>query len=591
MIFGAMPADVFRRFRPTLWLWASAAATSFLLCSVFPGSTNGQISPLPGSEGSLPSSIHGTVLNRVTHEPIGRALVYSPDRQFATLTDDRGYFEFKLPPEPEPKQESSGTVFGSSLRFTQNSRPTIFFAKKPGYLSNENRPASYVSPAVSEITLYLVPESLIVGHVNISESEGEVRIRMELFRKEISAGKERWEQAGTFTTWADGEFRFSNLSGGTYKLISTEELDRDPLTFTPGGKLFGYPPAYYPSATDFAGALPLQLAAGATLQADITVTRRAYYNVKIPVANAPAGQQPINVEVYPLGHPGPGYSLGYNPSEQQIQGMLPDGNYSLKVEMFGPSTMTGILNFSVHGAALEGPPVNLIPDASVVVKVNEEFSSDQTNIQQGLTDPAGTKRQIGVQVNLTPIDEFNSRDTLAAEQDQEAQDSSLIIRNVRPGQYRVQASSGLGYAASIQSNGKDLLHEPLNVGMGGSVSPIEITLRNDAAELTITPEPGQSAGDQKGRGDARQLYVYLLPIEGGQVQLSGMFMNEQSTSMSQQLRPGSYRVLVFDQQQEGLDYADKETLKKFESRGQVVELSANHKQQIRANIIREDDSQ
>ena len=45
-------------------------------------------------ENKSADSIHGTVVNSVTHEPIGRALVYSPDNRFAAMTDSEGHFEF-----------------------------------------------------------------------------------------------------------------------------------------------------------------------------------------------------------------------------------------------------------------------------------------------------------------------------------------------------------------------------------------------------------------------------------------------------------------------------------------------------------------
>src|SRR5689334_18031778 len=44
-----------------------------------------------------PSTVHGTVVNSVTHAPIARALVYSLDNRFAMLTDGSGHFEFALP--------------------------------------------------------------------------------------------------------------------------------------------------------------------------------------------------------------------------------------------------------------------------------------------------------------------------------------------------------------------------------------------------------------------------------------------------------------------------------------------------------------
>src|ERR1700736_2187620 len=44
-----------------------------------------------------PDKIRGAVVNAVTHQPISRALVHSPDNRFATLTDGEGNFEFTLP--------------------------------------------------------------------------------------------------------------------------------------------------------------------------------------------------------------------------------------------------------------------------------------------------------------------------------------------------------------------------------------------------------------------------------------------------------------------------------------------------------------
>jgi len=44
-----------------------------------------------------PTTIHGTVVNSVTHTPISRALVYSADNRFAMLTDGEGHFEFSVP--------------------------------------------------------------------------------------------------------------------------------------------------------------------------------------------------------------------------------------------------------------------------------------------------------------------------------------------------------------------------------------------------------------------------------------------------------------------------------------------------------------
>src|ERR1700692_3333336 len=72
----------------------AAALALFLLLSLFfaPGAFAQE-----RESREHPTTIRGTVINRITHEPIGRALVYSPDNRFARLTDSEGHFEYLIP--------------------------------------------------------------------------------------------------------------------------------------------------------------------------------------------------------------------------------------------------------------------------------------------------------------------------------------------------------------------------------------------------------------------------------------------------------------------------------------------------------------
>jgi hypothetical protein len=573
--------------RCTIFRLPTIALAILLSWAISPGFAKAQFTQGNADNAHALSSVHGTVMNRITHEPISRALVFSPDQQYATLTDGRGHFEFKFPPpEPEPTESLASTPDVGALRVRRvrilgNSQPRVFQARKPGFLESAgNLSYGRATTNQSEVTIYLDPESLIVGYVNLPDSAGDLRIHLQLYRK----GNEHWESAGTFTTWADGEFRFSELAPGTYKLVTLEQLDRDPFTFTPGGQLFGFAPTFYPGASDFSTASTIQLAAGQTFQANISLTRREYYSVKIPVANAAAGQ-PINVRIYPLGHPGPGYSLGFNPSEQLIQGVLPDGNYALQADTRGEPDSTGMLNFSVHGAAFEGPALNLIPNPSLTVNVKEEFKSGQSVFDEGPAEPAdepsnsATARQVNVQVMLTPIEEFGSAEVGASQPVEGSTEHALVIQNVHPGRYRVRVESAVGFAASVLYGGTDLLHEPLVVGSGGLSSPIEVTLRDDGA-----------ATDGKVEGGA-QSYVYFLPVDGSSGQFRATYSTPDGSFSQEQLPPGTYLVLAFDSLQEDLAYANQEGLRNFESQGQIIRVAAGQKEHLRLKIISRGDSQ
>src|SRR5260370_35858165 len=109
---------------------------------------------------------------------------------------------------------------------------------------------------------------------------------MQLYRQDFEQGHERWTQAGNFTTWATGEFRFSELAPGTYKLFTLERTERDPVIFNPGDQLSGFPPAFYPNARVFSSATALKLKSAATVQAKLTITRRGFFSDTIWVAQS-----------------------------------------------------------------------------------------------------------------------------------------------------------------------------------------------------------------------------------------------------------------------------------------------------------------
>jgi hypothetical protein len=562
----------------------SIASASFLIGALLSVSANAQITQGASGQADSASSVHGKVLNRLTQEPISRALVFSPDNRYATLTDDRGRFEFKFPPLiPTSKDEQSatpdaGVVRARQLRMVQNVRPNFYYARKPGFLQNNSNPAA-VPEYQSDLVIYLDPESLIVGNVNLPGSEGDMRIHVTLYRREIIEGREHWQQAKTFTTWANGDFRFSELEAGTYRVGTDELLDRNPTFYPVGSQLFGFSPVFYPGVADFASAVPIQLAAGATVQVSLAPIRRAYYSVKIPVVNA-GDSRAMTVSVYPLGHPGPGFSLAYNAAEQLIQGSLPDGNYTLQGATEGPSGSTGSLNFSVQGGPHEGTSsINLVPNASVPVNVREEFKSGETVFGEQLPpsdDGAPNQprqRQINVQVILQSVDEFGPEQTFVSEPAQGTRESALVIPNVRPGRYRVQVESGVGYTSEILYGGTSLLRQPLVVGLGGASQPLEITRRDDGAEVDGTVE------------DATESQVYFLPLDEGSGEFRQVNTELDGSFAMTQVPPGTYRVLACDRRLTGLVYTDPETMRKLASKGQVTHLEPSQNQHLKLKLI------
>jgi hypothetical protein len=550
--------------------------------------------------------VRGRVVNKVTGEGIGRALVTTVGDEYAVMTDDRGQFEMKIV-ERMPKGMPAGIVgsVAGAVPILPGGRMGVggmvsvggvgmrtLQARKPGYLPERNVGSRVSSKEAGqwETTIYLLPEALIVGRVNVPGTEGEVRIECELYRRRMEEGKETWQAAGTFTTWANGEFRFSGLEAGTYRLITHEQMDRDSMVARPGAELFGYPPIYYPNTTDFSVATTITVKAGETAQANLTVARHAYYPVRIPVGNAPAAGG-MNVLVHPMGHWGPGWSLGYNPGEQAIEGMLPDGNYTVELDSFGENGSTGIGNFVVSGGPFEGAPVRMVGNTSVTVNVREEFQHNNGGDEREVGMRNGRPSNITVMLRDVAPEESRGSGRGAQARPMEGTDSrTLILENVQPGRYRVTVYAGNGYVAAMESGGVDLLKQPLVVGMGGAVPPVEITLRDDGAEVSGTVEAAAGANAEAGEnGDAQRLYVvYLVPMghEGWQQPQVAMAFN--GAFQVPNVPPGEYLALAYENAQPEQDippFGDEEFLKRVEEMGQRIQVEAGEKVNVNLKVI------
>ena len=532
-----------------------------------------------------PNTLKGTVINAVTHAPISRALVYSADNRFAVLTDGEGHFEFTL---PSTGQNYTGAIFENGQPRTQWNVLSAggsfsFMARKPGFVDDPNGGATRAT-SENEITISLLPEGLIKGRVVSTEADLPPGINVLLFSRRIQDGMPKWQHSGAARANSNGEFRFAELLPGTYKVVTNESMDNDPAITIPGGQQYGFPPVYYPGASDFAAAGTIQLSAGQTVQVDIPLTRQPYYPVRIPVANAEQGS--FNVTVSVQGHRGPGYSLGYNAQNHRIEGLLPQGNYLVEATTYGPTSSYGAVNLAIAGAPTEGPSLTLVPDSSITLHVTEQFTATDSSAVMQVTTSNRSFEVHGprayLQVYAESADDFKQQGA-SLRQPTGANDDSLIIENMAPGRYWLQLHSSRGYVAAATMAGVDLLHEPLVVGPGSSI-PIEVTMRDDTAELDgtvagLTP-PAISSSVSPLQGS-----VYCIPLSDGPGQFQQLWVSPEGKINSTPMAPGTYRVLAFANKQRDIPYRDPEAMKLYDAKGQVVHLTAGQKTSVQLQMI------
>jgi hypothetical protein len=537
--------------------------------------------------------VRGVVINSITREPVSRAVVSSPDNAFATMTDDRGRFEFAFP-RPEPASSSPSPTQDQpqiASRHTVDTAhpPSQLIARKIGYLpATEATDISQITSAHADVTMVLVPEGRIVGHVVVPGWDGFGKIQVDVYRRTVNEGREQWDMAGTAGTRADGEFRVAALPPGSYKLFTHEHLDNDPLISYPQGPLIGYPPVYFPGASNFDSAAVIHLAAGESFEATMTPVKKPYYPVKVGFTQPLATPQ-LRLQVWPQGHPGPGFSLGYNQQEGQIQGSLPEGVYSLLVAVYGENVLAGTLNMVIKGGPFSGASLSLFPASAISVNVTQEFQHTQLNVPESApTGPASAynpRRPNYLGVSLIPEEQFSLAAPATLSPPRGPEDETLIIDNVMPGRYRVIANtSAFGYVALITSGGTDLLRQPLVVGAGAAVPPIEVVVRDDGANVEGTIElPNSSANFKQPSAGSHVVYFMSLDRPSDQPRLAFVGPGEGFTTP--QLPPGAYRVFALDRQRAEVDSRDNEFLKRYESKAQIIYVDAEQKLHLRLPLI------
>lgn len=534
-----------------------------------------------------PSTVHGTVVNSVTHAPIARALVFSADNPFAMLTDGSGHFEFALPKTSKQTETSSGqTVYFSTGQHSFQFRGDRIWlrARKPGFLDATPGRPQVADPAEGEVTISLVPEALIKGRITLSTGDAASGIAVQLYSRQVVDGLPRWMPGVAAAANSAGEFRFAELQAGAYKVVTHEFMDNDPTTRLPGAPLYGFPPVYYPGAPDLAAAATIKLTAGQTFEANMALIAQPYYGVKIPVTNGNAFN---GVTVSIEGQRRPGYSLGYNGAEQRIEGLLPNGNYIVEAAVYGMTSAMGKVNLRVTGGPVEGPPVTLVPNSSITFDVKEEFNEAPSNQFGPQSDrrhtPSGPR--VSLQPSLDNADDFEQLRGGSIRPPTGPDDDSLVMENLFPGRYWLRLSTPHGYVASATLGTTDLLHDSVVIG-SGSNTHVEVILRDDGAEIegtvtTIAAQAATAPGDISLPG----AWVCFIPLpnSSGQFQQTGVSGDGKFTSPM--LAPGSYRVLAFASLQENLPYRDPEAMKAYETKGPVINLTAGQKATVQVPII------
>lgn len=530
------------------------------------------------------NTISGVVINAVTRAPVPRALVSTPDSRYATFTDSSGQFAFDI----EKENADTSAASGELTRLSGPSQDRTWInARKPGFIA-EGPSGALVSPG-KEVTIALTPEALIVGRVTFSTADTTSHVTVQLFSRQTQDGLPRWIVRNSATTNSAGEFRFADLPPGQYRIATNESLDNDPGTMLSRNQVYGFPPVYYPRGPDFGTAGTIEVTAGQTVQADLSLVRQPYYSVRIPV-NGDSGNG-LNVIVSSQGHHGPGYSLGFNASEHRIEGSLPNGNYVVDAVSYGENAASGTTTLRVAGGLAEGPMLTLVPNSGIALNVKEEFGDTQWNgstswnIGGRMVPIHGPRAYLSA--SLEPAEDFGQNVGASLRPPLGPNDDLLVLTNVPPGRYWLRLNSGRGYIASATMGAIDLLHQPFVVSAGSAAS-VDITVRDEFSSVEGKVTGWNPDSVKPDDPESQNAWIYFLPLPDGPGQFQQLGVSPNESFSMQQIVPGGYRVLAFAHPKENLPYRDPQAMKTYETKGQVIHLSAGQKTNLQLPIIPEE---
>jgi Carboxypeptidase regulatory-like domain len=528
--------------------------------------------------------LEGTVVNRITGQPIPRALVrLSGIGSRAVLSGAEGEFSFADVPE--------GSV-------DVNATKPGYFRPGTGYRTYRRwqRPID-MGPDTGKLMLKLVPEAVVSGQVLGKDDEPVEGVFVDLLAAQTLNGqKEIFSLAlrgfvpgstGTpIKTDEDGNFRVGGLVPGTYYVVlkSADSIRATATTLNSAGYdgTHAYPPVlYYPGVTDFGSATPLELSSGQHLSLNFAlklvptfkVTGTVRRQPELRLVNPPfivdeADQQIVGPEEYD------------NDTGAFEFKALPAGTYAVRlsgIEQSG-NFLSSVHTLTVDGS-IRGLSLNLGTPQDIPVIVHKSFSGPPI---PGHCESSGLDGKVRISdCSSFPIvtvqlrgggGRISASTTYAPQADPDA----IALRRAMPGRYSVIARPfGQGYVQALRSGSVDLLRDELIVPDEGSVPPIEVTLRDDGAALKLRV---------KADGPTKSGWAVVVPdlLSRDAVVLDVHTGTDRDYSG---LPPGDYQVFAIDSVAE-IDPADRESLEKFAGKATRITLTAHSSTTVLLDLLR-----
>jgi hypothetical protein len=496
--------------------------------------------PTNGSPDGSPVNVSGSVIDALTGQPVGHALVKLGAR--AVLTDSEGYFSFQ--------QVDQNLTSVSALK------PGYSFTQSP----SDARELFLQPDALAEpLVLRLYPEALIVGTVTDEDALPIRNVRVTALRSANEEDGHRWLIAGVAHTNARGQFRLG-LPSGDYRVESEYQ------TLTPQSALL---PAGLPASASEA---PLHLRSREQASVDLHPASAALVDVLARVD----GESVLELsQMEAASSGGERFPVAFTPSGTGgIQMSLPVGTYTLEARHrgFGGDASDSA---TVSVTPTQAPPLTVAlhfaPVAPIPIDIRSDDASSEALIQSfghGQTTPGVA----ALGLTLEPLS-GGAPGTEPLRPIQRFAEASFVAP---AGAYRLRCRTNRGwYITSATLGGDDVLGHAILVAAGAASVPIQIVVSNQTASLKGIVR----VGDKPAQG-----WVYLLATFPTATPLITLHSAADGTYSTTFLPPGSYKAIAFSHRT-SFDPYDPAALASYASHLTTVTVQTGEKASIDLEML------
>lgn len=408
---------------------------------------------------------------------------------------------------------------------------------------------------MAPIEMLLTPQGVIAGRVLDREGEPMERVQVQLLRSRYVNGKKLLSATKTASTNDLGEYRFAGLTPGRYYIYAADLNGSAPPSSVVTEE---YVPAYFPNATDSAGAMPLEVAAGTQVRADMVLRKERTVTVKgrvvVEVAGT-SGAPAVRVSRW-NGHDEATVSTWRHVAgmvkatgEFEIRSVAP-GTYGAMAEIAkGNRQHVGVTSIVVGSSNVDGLVITIPNPVTLTGRIRVE----------GDTEADLAKAEIRLQ--------RGGRDETV----RVAADGSFRAEELDPGRYSVVAA-GLPdgfYTKRVHVGGVDVTHTKLEAGSG----PVDIL---------VSPKAGVVVGvARNGKKAAAGATVVLVPDDKTRVHPQ-VLADPQGRFKFKNVVPGDYRVYAWEDV-EATAWLDPDFMRPLAEKGQPVKVAESAEVDVSVN--------